>query len=135
MLQKQSKDCGSFGGLWTREIPININIKGAYPDKLSVRLNYDMASHSIYFRNDKGSLKEAFREARKSIEERQGKKGFKIIMNSILGYDDDHHLFICGVLCVHVERKMHLKMRLRRGSKNEKIEAWFGIRILWEIEA
>ena len=54
-----------------------------------VRLNYDRASHSIcgcdvkeYYRSDNNSLKDAFRQAKQSIENRQGKKGFTTIVNT-----------------------------------------------------
>ena len=55
-----------------------------------VRLNYDRASHSIrgcdvkeYHRSDNNSIKDAFRQAKQSIEDRQGKKGFTTIVNSV----------------------------------------------------
>ena len=61
-----------------------------------VQLNYDRASHSIrgcdvkeYYRSDNNSIKDAFRKAKQSIEDRQGKRGFTTIVNSHSGSSSD----------------------------------------------
>ena len=66
---------------------------GAFGDlsnHLRIRLKYDRAIHSIQgsdvqecFGSDKRTFKDTFREVKQSIEERQGKKGFTIILNSM----------------------------------------------------
>ena len=67
---------------------ISNNVVGRYSVDTRVRLNYDRASHSIrgcdvkeYHRSGNSSLKDAFRQAKQSIENRQGKKGFTTIVN------------------------------------------------------
>ena len=75
---------------------ISENDAAGYGDDMRVRLNYDRASHSIrgcdvkeYHRSDKNSIKDAFRQAKQSIEDRQGKKGFTTIVKSFYDSSSD----------------------------------------------
>ena len=103
-----------------------------------VRLNYDRASHSIrgcdvkeYHRSGNSSLKDAFRQAKQSIEDRQGKKGFTTIVNSVYGSPSADYREILEVFKEAGDEPpifyVRLSSELPRGERNateDEMKSW-----------